>query len=248
MKFSTATKPDSDQILDWIHEVESEVDSKLLGWKDGGVEGDGYDATNAYIDVPPSFTRVTPVQRFELISMGVDPYFTATGVFIPVKKLYPVIPGAITLYRRKSSELEASPTWEALVQGFFEGWVESPDTDFLLVTTKGRAGQLHGIGFFIYSSKIPYAGRATIKATYKYGWNIPGKILAKYCTLKVGIQAAEAVVESGEPVRISSFTGGDFQEFVNTQLTVQIEQWEKKVKEIEKNYFPRKVGAAVLYI
>jgi len=118
----------------------------------------------------------------------------------------------------------------------------------MVLTTRGRAGQEHGVAFLIYSSKTPKAGHASLRASFSYGWNLPGKILSRYCTLKVGIRVLEAAVEAGEPTRIATFTGGDFQTFVNTELSNTISRWKEEIKEIEKKYFPREARAKILWI
>jgi len=251
MTIDATTDPNSTEVLEWIEEVEKEVDVKKLGWGDGRSEGQGYAASNVYLSVPRIRVGLRPLSKFKLLVKGLDPEILTKGAVVPLQELryWPIIPGqTVTLERRTSSELDDVPEWESLTRGYYSGWIEAGDTDYMVLTTRGRAGQEHGVAFLIYSDKTPRGGHASLRASFSYGWNLPGKILSRYCTLKVGIRVLEAAVEAGEPTRIATFTGGDFQTFVNTELSNTISRWEEEIKEIEKKYFPREARAKMLWI
>ena len=200
-----------------IERVEKEIDARKLGWKDGGSYGDGYDAI-LYIDVPENAEDESGLMRIYLYD-------------------YPIL-SVSSLQRRTSDELTDTPVWEELKQGYYEGWEEESDTDYMLITTTGKCGQRYGIGFLFYSSKKPKVGIARLKAVFTYSYNIPPSILEEYATLKVAIQVLKAAAAAGEPTRLSTYTGGDFQTFVNKEIQEQIDEWEKRIKEIEERYFP----------
>lgn len=240
------THPNSDDVASWIEEIEAEVDAKLLGWGEGRNPGEGYSASDEYFDVPPVTATVTPIERFEYLTKGIDPYWFKRGVLILLKGTKLPIISISSLAKRETTEFTEKPTWTSLIQGFYTGWTEAADSDYLLVKTKGRAGQEHGIALYFYSDNTPNRGKAQLKATYSYGWNLPEKVLKRYCTLRLAVKVANEVVLSGEPVRISSFTGGDFQEFVNTQLDTQIKFWQTEAERLERKFFPRETGARLL--
>ena len=216
-EISAETSPSSDEVLAMIERVEKEIDARKLGWKDGGSYGDGYDAT-LYIDVPENAEDECGFMRVYLND-------------------YPIL-SVSSLQRRISDELTDTPVWEELKQGYYENWEEESDTDYMLITTTGKCGQRYGIGFLFYSSKKPKAGVARLKATFTYSYNIPPSILEEYATLKVAIQVLKAAVAAGEPTRLSAYTGGDFQSYVPSQMEEQIREWERRIAEIEHNYFP----------
>jgi len=216
-EISAETSPSSDEVLAMIERVEKEIDARKLGWKDGGSYGDGYDAT-LYIDVPENAEDESGFMRVYLND-------------------YPIL-SVSSLQRRISDELTDTPVWEELKQGYYEGWEEGSDTDYMLITTTGKCGQRYGIGFLFYSSKKPEAGIARLKVTFTYSYNIPPSILEEYATLKVAIQVLKAAAAAGEPTRLSTYTGGDFQTFVNKEIQEQISEWEKRIREIEERFFP----------
>jgi len=251
MDIDNTTDPSSVEVLKWIEGIEAEIDAKKLGWANDRKEGEGYLAKDIYLTVPRIKPTLRPLDRFKLLSKGLDPRILARGMLIPLQELeyWPIIPEqSITLKRRTTTDLTEKPEWEDLTRGYYPGWVESKDSDYMVITTRGRAGQTHGIAFLIYSDKEIKTGPAALKASYSYGWNLPSAILSKYCTLKVGIRVLEAAVEAGEPTRIATFTGGDFQTFVNTELTATINRWKESIAALEKKYFPREARANILWI
>jgi len=223
-EISADTSPSSDEVLNMIEKVEQEIDGRKLGWKDGGSYGDGYVATNLYIDVTPENSDVDDEDK--------DIY--ATKVYL---RGYPIL-SVTSLKRRTSDELDDTPVWEDLTQGYYSGWDETSDTDYMLIMSRGKDNQEYGIGFYFYSSKKPKAGRASLKATFTYSYNVPETVLEEYATLKVAIQVLRAAAAAGEPTRLSTYTGGDFQTFVNKEIQEQISEWEKRVAEIERDHFP----------
>lgn len=222
---TASTKPSSSETLDIIEQVEKEIDARKLGWKDGGIEGDGYDITNLYIDVPEAKEEITPIERIK-------------GEYA-VKVLlhgYPIL-AMVSLERRTSDELSDTPAWESLTQGYYEGWTEGP-SDYMLIMDKGKDGQRYGIGFYFYSSKLPLQGKASLKASFSYSYNIPSSILKEYATLKAAIEVLKASVTAGEPTRITTYPGGDMREYVPREMERQINQWRLRIKEIEADHFP----------
>jgi len=237
MSLTESTDPTRTEVFNWIEEVEKEIDARKLGWKDGGSEGDGYDAVNVYIDVP---------ERSAKEEVAISQKERTEGVRIVYPQRYVPIISVTSLYRRKSL-LTETPEWEELKQGYYEGWTETSDTDWMPIIEEGKCGQKHIIGFLFYGKKPDY-GPARLKGTWKYGYNIPGKILQEYATLKVAVRVLEAAVAAGEPTRVGTYTGGDFQSFVNVELRNQINEWKERIKEIERLYFPddQKAGSVVI--
>ena len=230
---TSATSPDSDELLTIIQEVEEEIDAKKLGWKDGGDYGDGYEISGLYIDVPDSVEELTPLEREK--GKKVERVYLED---------YPIL-SMIYLKRRTNSDMEETPEWEDLTEGYYEGWAEG-QSDYRVIKIRGPDGQKYGIGWEFYNpDKMPKAGPCRLKAAFTYSYNVPKYILQEYATLKCAIRVAELVVMSGEPVRIAGWTGGDFQEFVNTELTNIINRWKERVKEIEEKHFPRKIKPAI---
>jgi hypothetical protein len=223
-EISTETSPNSSEVLNMIERVEKEIDGKKLGWKDGGSYGDGYDATNLYIDVTP--------ENADIVTEDSTTY--AKKVYL---RGYPIL-SVISLKRRTSDELDDIPEWEDLTQGYYSGWSETSDTDYMLIKSRGKDNQEYGIGFYFYSDKKPKAGKARLKATFIYSYNVPQTVLEEYATLKVAIQVLRVAAVAGEPTRLSTYTGGDFQTFVNKEILQQIAEWEKRIAEIERDHFP----------
>jgi len=247
-EITVSSAPNRVQTLAWIEEVERSIDSKKLGWGDGRAEGEGYLATNEYLDVVTTRRLLTPLEEFELVTLNIQPDLLKRGFLVPLRgtEKKPII--SVSSLERRTTDLTEMPNWEPLVEGFYEGWTEAADTDYLIIRRNGRSGQSHGVAFFFYSKKAPYSGKARLRATYSYGWNLPGKILQRYASLSVAIKVLKAAITAGEPTRLAAFVGGDFQTFTNTQLEVQINSWKEELKEIERKYFPRKVGAGLLWL
>jgi len=211
-EITPSTRPNQAQVLEWIQEIETEIDSQMLGWETGAVAGSGY-STTLYLDV----TKRDKDRK---------------KLFLD----YPII--KMIYLKRRTSKITESPTWEDLKEGFYVAWVESANTDYKVIWTVGKCGQRYGVGIEFLSDKLPEAEPAALKASFRYSYNIPKAILKRYATLRVAILVAEAVVTSGEPTRIAGFVGGDFQTFVNTQLATQIADWRKEIDRIEKHLFP----------
>ena len=150
---------------------------------------------------------------------------------------YPILEVTDHKIYYRDSDLKENPSWITLTEGYYSGW-SGGTSEFMLIMSKGKDGQRYGIGFYFYGDIIPRAGRARLKVSFKYSYNVPEYILREYVSLKVAIEVLKLAVTSGEPTRIAAWTGGDFQDFVNTQLDEQIKHWEKRIKEIEDKHFP----------
>lgn len=224
-EISSTTSPSSQQVLEIIESVERYIDAKKLGWEDGVSPGDGYTMTDLYIDIPVS--KDEEKDSFETLKGSYATKVYLTG--------YPIIK-MISLHKRVS-DIKETPIWEPLVQGYYPGWTPG-SSDYMLLTATGKDGQRYGIGLLFYSDKQPLEGRARLKASFTYSYNVPTRILKEYATLKAGIEVLRAAVLSGEPTRIASWTGGDFQTFVNTQVREQIAEWEARIRKIEEDHFP----------
>lgn len=242
------TKPTRAQVLDWIEKLEDEIDALRLGWKDSGSAGDGYLATDIYLDVISPYRSVTPLRAFELLAeAGIDINRARTGCLVPIPTNYrPII--SVTKLEVRSGALTELPSWTELTEGWDEGWSEAAGTDFLIVKEKGRCDQEHGIAFWFYGSSMPTPGNARLKVTIKHGWNLPESILTRYCTLKITKRVLNTATRAGEPTAIAGWSGGDFGSFINNQLKADLEAYDLEVKEIEVKYFPRKLKTAVLWI
>jgi len=218
------TSPSSIEVNEIIEEVENEIDNRKLGWADDASYGTGYSISNLYIDVPG------------------DEDETVTEVYL---RGYPII-SMISLYRRTSSELYDTPVWEELTQGYYEGWTEASDSHYKLIEVTGRDGQKYGIGFYFYKKK-PKSGKARLKASFTYSYLVPQTILREYASLRVAVRVLELAIASGEPTRISEYTGGELQSFVASQFNAQISNWKKRIEEIEEKHFPRVESGPISY-
>jgi len=216
------TRPSSIQVAEIIKRVEKEIDARWLGWPDGGSYGQGYSISNLYIDVPSTYTEEEPSVLGE----------TVEKVYIP----YPIV--KMNKLERRTSSIEDTPVWEELTEGYYSGWTEG-DSDYMVIWTTGPDGQRYGIGWYFYSSKKPKAGRARLRASFTYSYLVPEYILKEYATLKASIQVLELAVASGEPTRLSVYTGGDFQEFVPRELSKVIASWQERLRGIEEKHFPK---------
>ena len=216
------TRPSSIQVAEIIREIEKEIDSKWLGWPDGSSYGTGYTMTDLYVDVPSPYTEEEP----SVLGEEVD------TVYIP----YPIV--SMTKLERRTSSIEDTPVWEELTQGYYSGW-SGGKSDYKVIWTTGPDGQRYGIGWYFYSSKKPKAGRARLKASFTYSFLVPEYILKEYATLRASIIVLELAMASGEPTRLSVYSGGDFQEFVPREVSGLIQRWKERVKEIEEKHFPK---------
>lgn len=244
MAIDTNTHPTTTEVLNWIEDLENELDDRLLGWDDGGAEGDGYIRTDVYLDVIGRTPYITPIERFKWLAKGHDPYWHVRGAYIPLEE--PIVD--ITSLAIRTTDLQDLPSWTDLTQGYYEGWSEASGADYMIVRKSAKSGFDVGIGIHIFGKNIPQVGKARLKATYTAGWNVNAKVLGRYATLMVGSLVLEAAVASGEPTRIASWTGGDFQDFVNTQLTVQVRAWRTEADNLDRKYFPKKTAVGVLRI
>ena len=232
-KISQTTKPNSDDVLDWIEEIEKEIDSRHLGWGDGRAEGTGYLATDAYLDVTlqPSHLQISRTMEALIYRKNL-----LTSVNVYLGRYYPLI--KITSLARRLVGIVDSPEWETLTEGYYPGWVEAAGADFKCLRERGKAGQTHITMIQIFGAKRPEAGLSRIKATFTYGWNIPGKILRRWAVLNLSNKVYKALQQTGEPIRVASYVKGDFSEYVNNQFGDAIAQNEVEINEIERKYFP----------
>jgi hypothetical protein len=246
--YTTSTKPSTNQIAQWIEDLEREIDAALLGWGENRSQGEGYLATNVYLDIKSLAPRITPIDRFRLLTQySVDPYFQSKGAIVLIPDHYrPIIDITSMWYTNK--ELDQTPEWTAVTQGYYEGWTETSGTDFKLEHTRGRAGQLHVSSIWFYSSTRPDVGRARLKSTFTYGWNLPLSILRTYCANIIAAKTTHASVTAGEPTALASFTGGDFQDWVNTEVDNQVQKFIGEALRIKKEYFPKDPAIGILTI
>jgi hypothetical protein len=246
--FTNDTRPSEQEVVDWIADTEAEVDAQRLGWGEDRSEGEGYLATNVYLDVPAMIPRMTPLRRFELLAMySTDPYLMAKGSILQIPDEYrPVID--FTSLEFNVKDLDQLPSWTALTQGYYDGWSETAGSDYKILRKKGKAGQQHGVAIWFYGSERPTTGVARMKATFSHGWNLPLRVIKRWCLCQLAPRVLNAAVESGEPTRIASFTGGDFQSFVNTQLEVEFSRWEIELARIEREYFPVNASVGILFL
>lgn len=232
MTITDTSDPSSSEVLDIIEEVENEIDKQKLGWDDGASEGEGYTVSDLYIDNPekPAWEDLPTTQQQRQEWEALEPVYLPPG--------YPVIEGKVTsLARRTSDSLEDLPVWETLTEGYYSGWTEAADTSFKTIFQYGPDGQKWGIGFFFYDNAPDY-GKARIKVSFSYSYQIPGKVLQEYATLKVAIRVIELALTAGEPTRVATFTKGDFESFINVAISGMIDEWKKRVSEIEEKHFP----------
>ena len=210
MEFTHSSRPSVTEVIELIRLHEREVDNAWLGWEDGASYGTGYLAQNKYIDVPEDFDDVLYLE-------------------------YPVT--EISSLHMRVSELASAPEWKPLKMGYYQGWVEEEGTDFMPLEDIGPDRQRWYYALNFYGQK-PKPGKASLKMTFRYTYGVPATLLKEYVTLKVAIDVANIVVASGEPTRIAGWTGENFQTFVNTQLTAQVNEWKRRIAEIEE-HFPK---------
>jgi len=218
---SESSNPTTAQVLVWIEEIETEIDTLGLGQ---------LTASNVTIDVPEELEQEQPpvgtIAWFEEIT---KPYthWKRTGRLV-FPELSPVI--AVSSVYRRISGLGSIETWELLTEGLAN--------DFIVLQGRTKAG-LRGYAFYFFED-LPSPGIQRVKATYTYGLGLATAILSEYATWLVALRVLFAKSGTSNPSGTQMFSGGGLQSYVSTQyrekatqLLARIEAWEKQWKRFE---------------
>lgn len=224
---TSGTTPSEAQTDIWITQIETGMKASRLG-SQTTVSGTKFDVT------PTSAMAKDTIAWFKA---GLPASPTGREVVPPFTPIISVTSG--TMYRNKAG-LNQTEDWDQLSEGPGE------DTDFIIrYDVNKKTNKRVGNSFYFYGS-LPSAGKERIMCTWVYGHNIDTEILQEYATLKTSEKVILARITSAQPMNLATYTGGDFNTFVNTQYEAWLDYIEKRTTEIEEMYFPRDVPIAIM--
>ena len=221
-----ATNPSDTEILAWIEEVETDADARDL-----------YQTTHTdeIIDIVPELEYPAKGTIAWLESISGQPYIEAChSILVPPHT--PIV--SISKLYRRTSGLAETAAWEELTEG------PSSTGSFIIIKKKTKTGQYLGIAIYFYQNE-PDIGYGRVKMTYISGWNLSTTILGEWCSLKVALKVMDSVINATTPTGSSGYGLGDARIDVD-QMERKMSLWLKRIEEIEKEYFPRKMGMAFI--
>jgi len=228
---TSATDPNSTELLDWIEEVETSMLADNLGTQTT--------PSLTEFDVPPSHALAK--ETIGWFHAGLPESTQGRIVVPPYVPIVSVNSGTVS---RNKASLNQAPDWELLKAK--DNFPSDSDTDFMILyEVDKKTGKRLGFAFYFYNN-IPEAGYRRLRGTWVYGHNVDSEILREYATLKVAEKVILARLFSAQPMNLASYTGGDMNTYVNTQFEVQLEWIRQRIGEIEKRHFPRDIPIAVL--
>lgn len=214
--------PTETQVLEWIEQVEEEMNSK------------GY-ATEAHtgviMNVPEGNAEYTSVLTRSWIYDNATQYAGGLVVALPHT---PFISVANVQRNLQAHTQDAS--WEDLTEGPADG------SDFLIIEKKYKAG-LRGIGLYFYQ-KAPKAGYQRLKLDYVWGHNLPENVLKEYATSKVSMMLLYSKYMRKEPVFNLNIAGlrTELNEFTGVHKFII-----DRIEKIEQDWFPNQyTGIAMI--
>lgn len=216
-----STDPDSDQVLQWIEEVESEMIKR--GFYQETLTGVTMDIPEGNADYERTLSKSWIYDDATLISGGLT-------VTLPHS---PII--SVDNVQRNLQGYQSDPDWEDLTEGPASG------SDFLIVKQKFRSGLL-GIGLYFYNN-APSSGYQRLKLDYTWGYNLPTKVLQEYATARVSLMLLYAKYMRKEPLFNVDVAG------MKTQLnkfTNVHQHLIERIETIEQEWIPVEVGAIML--
>jgi len=224
----SGTHPNLNECLDMAEEVEVGMEARALGSHSSPIL--------FKFDVTPGTTLIRDSVGW--VMAGSPAMTRGIAVVPPYTPILSVVSG--TLSRNKASLISAT-SWEVLAEG------PGVSTDFIILKRRSKTGKYNGYALYFYSSKAPYGGYQTLRATIMYGHNVDTEILKEYANLKTAVKVIESRTRSAEPVGIAAYTMGDTQSFINTDFSSQMDTITRRIEEIERLYLPNKmISVAVM--
>lgn len=205
--------PNSIQVLEWIEQVEEEMNSKGYATES---------LTSVIMDVPKGNADYTKVLSRSWIYDDASQYAGGLVVALPNT---PFI--SVANVQRNLQGYTQDASWEDLTEGPADG------SDYLIIKRKYKAG-LRGIGLFFYQ-KAPKAGYQRLKLDYVWGYNLPENVLKEYATAKVSVMLLYSKYMRKEPVFNLNIAGlrTDLNEFTGVHKHIL-----DRIEQIEKDWFP----------
>lgn len=220
-----STNPTETQVLQWIEEIETDVDTRCLA---------SYTVTDQIVDIQPeiNYPAKGTIAWLEALA-GMNFEEINASIFVP--PFTPIISVA-SLYRRTSSLTETA-VWEAITEG------PGSSGSFVIMKKRTKTNQYLGFVLYFYQNE-PDLGIGRVKMTYAYGWNLSNVIIGEWCGLKVALKVFEALKEANTPYGSGDYSIADLRVGL-----VDIETRQRgaisRIKEIEEHYFPeQKLGIA----
>ena len=222
-----ASKPNDDDVLHYIEEVEAGINARNLGSQT--ISGAIFDATEwnkgtdggvyVYPDYPSEDSRGVVI---------VPPYTP----IISIGSGYTYI---------NDGGLGDTTDWTLVKEG------PGSDTDYVVLKRLNKkSGKYLGYAIYFYGD-LPTAGHSRIRANITYGENVNAKILQEYATLQVVKRVINSRLMSGNPSNIATYTAGaNFQSYANTQYEAQLRYIDSRCKEISDTHFPKSLAYSLL--
>jgi hypothetical protein len=216
----TGTDPTTDQVLEWIEEVEKEMIAK--GFYTEAL-------TDQYIDIP-EYPDELPDDILYRGMYSTSLYSTGKTILLPHTPFISVE----SLHRNQHGYQQAED-WDELTEG------PGTDSDFLIIQRRYKAG-LRGVGLYFYNN-CPMAGYRKMKINYTWGLNLPETVLRDYATCKVGLMLLYAKYTRKEPFLDMTVAG------LRTKLNPFTKAHEfliEKIEKIENEWLPCDIGVGLI--
>lgn len=220
------TNPTTDQIAQWITEVEADADAMGIG---------EYTLTDQLVDVypklgTPSVNTIAWLEKAAGIS-----YDEITNLII-IPPFTPVV--SISSLSKRTSSLGSTDAWEALTEG------TTADTDFIILKKRTKTKKYLGFAVYFHHDN-PEPGYQRVKMTYNYGWNLSTDIIGEWCTLKVALKVFQALQEAETPTASAQYAIENTN--ISLNLDARVALVKVRIEELEDKYFPEKeLGIALL--
>lgn len=231
--FTAATTPNTNQITDFIEDVEDGMTKSNLGTQTT--------ISGCEFDVKPT-SHAPPRDTVGWWEAG---FPVSTGGIVVVPPYTPIVSVVSGSVARNKAVLTGAADWDTLVCR--DNLSTAADTDFMILYDVNRkTGSRVGYAFYFYND-VPDSGRRRLRGTWVYGHNISGRILREYATLKVAEKALMARMNAAIPPNIAAYqAGSDINTFINVQTEAWLEYINGRTEEIERRHFPVEVPIVVL--
>ena len=205
--------PNSSQVIEWIQQVEAEMNSKGYATES---------LTGVIMDVPEGNAEYTDILARSWIYDNASQY---TGGLIVALPNTPFI--SVANVQRNLQGYTQDANWEDLTEGPADG------SDFLIIKSKYKAG-LRGIGLFFYQ-KAPKSGYQRLKLDYVWGYDLPSNVLNEYATAKVSLMLLYSKYMRKEPVFNLNIAGlrTELNEFTGVHKFII-----DRIEQIEQDWLP----------
>jgi len=214
-----STDPTTTELLDWIEEIETDADQRMLG---------SYTLTDFEFDVPATSTIPRNFQKAGWLEwVRLYGYDFAEGLVV-IPPYLPIV--SVSSLSRRTSSLTEAKAWEALTEG------PAANSSWVQLKKKTRSKQFYGFAIFFYDN-IPIAGIGRLKMTYNYGWNLPTAVIREWCTLKVVIKTLEVLLATHVPFGTQDYGVMDIR-VTAAELKRKWATALDRIAEIEAKHFP----------